>query len=464
MRTQAIFTKALLLSTIFILCSFGNSSPDWGFFGHKRINRMAVFTLPPEMIPFFKKNIEFITEHAVDPDKRRYATKHEGVRHYIDIDHWGENPLEEVPKYLSEAVMKYGEMILFTEKGDTLTLFKYEKPKKNEEEKKEEKEGKKGKVKNKKDESQLIDVLSEGLEKKTPYSTFRDGFVVVKKDAKAIFGKDSMVIELKALSDFYNEYVANMYFDDEWKVDAEIINGFLGEYGALEKFTGGQIVDHFSGYGILPYHLIKMQENLTRAFESGNSGRILRMAAEIGHYIGDAHVPLHTTENYNGQMTGQDGIHGFWESRLPEMFADDSYNFWVGKASYIENPRNFHWDVVAESHSYVDTILSLEKELSITFPRDKQYCYEMRLERTVRVQCTAYATEFHNRLDGMVEKRMTDAVKAIGDVWFSAWVDAGQPDLMKQDEYIISEEEKKQMEEEEKLFKAGTIKGRNHSN
>ncbi|MCB9291128.1 MAG: hypothetical protein H6560_27735 [Lewinellaceae bacterium] len=50
---------------------------------------MAAFTLPPEMIGFFKKNIEFITEHAVDPDKRRYATRHEAVRHYIDIDHWG---------------------------------------------------------------------------------------------------------------------------------------------------------------------------------------------------------------------------------------------------------------------------------------------------------------------------------------------------------------------------------------
>ncbi len=27
----------------------------WGFFGHKRINRMAVFTLPPEMMVFYKK-------------------------------------------------------------------------------------------------------------------------------------------------------------------------------------------------------------------------------------------------------------------------------------------------------------------------------------------------------------------------------------------------------------------------
>ena len=49
------------------------------------------------------------------------------------------------------------------------------------------------------------------------------------------------------------------------------------------------------------------------------------------YYVGDAHVPLHTTENYNGKMTGQKGIHGFWESRLPEINADN-YNFFVLKA------------------------------------------------------------------------------------------------------------------------------------
>ena len=61
---------------------------SWGFYGHKKINRMAVFTLPPEMIGFYKKNIEYITEHAVDPDKRRYSTEGEAARHYIDIDHY----------------------------------------------------------------------------------------------------------------------------------------------------------------------------------------------------------------------------------------------------------------------------------------------------------------------------------------------------------------------------------------
>ncbi len=459
MKTKDYFFKILLLPIILLICSSSidapTHDPNWGFYGHKRINRMAVFTLPPEMIGFFKKNIEYVTAHAVDPDKRRYATKHEGVRHYIDIDHWGENPLEEVPRYLSEAVMKYGEMLLFTADGDTLHLFKYVKP---------EKEDGKEELEEEKDEKEEGIVEEEELIIERPYSDFADGLLIVKKDAQTIFGQDSTIIELSALKKFYEEHISKLYFEDEWKIDSTAINEFLSEYGAKTIFKEAQMIDHFSEYGIIPYHLLTMKNKLTKAFETGDKSRILRTAAEIGHYIGDAHVPLHTTENYNGQMTGQDGIHGFWESRLPELFADETYNFWVGKAKYIEKPREYFWDVIAESHSYVDTILSLEKQLSLTFPSDKQYCYEMRLERTIRTQCKAYATEFHKQLDGMVEKRMTDSILSIGSVWFSAWVDAGQPSLDKMDKYTISEEEKKKLEEEEKMFRQGEIKGRKHSN
>ncbi len=65
---RSITILFLGLAGLFLLTSL--VPPKWGFFGHRRINRMAVFTLPPGLIPFYKKNLEFITEHAVDPDKR----------------------------------------------------------------------------------------------------------------------------------------------------------------------------------------------------------------------------------------------------------------------------------------------------------------------------------------------------------------------------------------------------------
>ena len=115
--------------------------------------------------------------------------------------------------------------------------------------------------------------------------------------------------------------------------------------------------EHFTQDGIVPYHLNSMQYRLTKAFEAKDIKRILQISAEFGHYIGDAHVPLHTTVNYNGHLTDQRGIHAFWESRLPELYADEDYDFWVGKAAYIDNPRDYFWDIVLTSHSYVDSVL-----------------------------------------------------------------------------------------------------------
>ena len=68
----------ILLICITTLCS------SWGFFAHRKINRHAVFSLPTEMMHFYKSNIDFVTTHAVDPDKRRYVDPLEGPRHFLD--------------------------------------------------------------------------------------------------------------------------------------------------------------------------------------------------------------------------------------------------------------------------------------------------------------------------------------------------------------------------------------------
>src|SRR5678810_1127918 len=81
----------------------------WGFFGHKKINNYAIFLLPPQMMVLYKPNADFITEHAVDPDMRRYAVSIEGARHYIDIDHYGKYPFDSLPRKWNDAVAKFSE-------------------------------------------------------------------------------------------------------------------------------------------------------------------------------------------------------------------------------------------------------------------------------------------------------------------------------------------------------------------
>lgn len=305
------------------------SSSAWGFYGHKRINRIAVFTLPPEMFGFYKEHIEYITEHAVDPDKRRYAVKGEAECHYIDIDHYahsGEDVFSIVPK----------------------TWMK-----------------------------------------------------------------------------------------------------------AKEKFTE----DTLRAYGIVPWNIQFMKSKLQKAFENKNIDLILKYSADIGHYIGDAHVPLHTTENYNGQMTGQKGIHGLWESRLVEINADN-YDYFIGKSVYLKNALDFTWDAVKQSNSALDSVLRFEKELTAKFPEDKKYAYEQRGNTTIQTYSMDFSQTYHQMLNGMVERRLRNAILAVGSFWYTAWVDAGQPDLSKLQNVPPSAELVKEMQELDAQFNKGVKQGR----
>jgi hypothetical protein len=299
---------------------------SWGFFAHKEINRIAVFTLPPELFGFYKRNIEFITEHAVDPDKRRYAVKDEAARHFIDLDRYGASPLDSMPHNWEAACAKYTE--------DTLRA-----------------------------------------------------------------------------------------------------------------------------HGIVPWHIDIMVKRLTSAFRANDYDRILRTSADLGHYIGDAHVPLHTTRNYNGQLTNQRGIHGFWESRLPELF-NEEYDFFVGKARYVENPLELAWSIVGESFAAKDSVLLFEAALNEKFPSDRKYSYENRGASMMKVYSEDYSSEYNKLLDGMVERHMRKAIITVGSLWFTAWVNAGQPDLEKFNNQKIGADTEREIAEEEQNFQKGAIKGR----
>lgn len=361
------------------LCYSNMDSPEWGFYGHRLINRMSVFTLPTELIPFYKQNIEFMTEHAVDPDKRRYASRHEGVRHYIDIDHWGVYPFPEVPRDFEEAIMTYAEIYLL-DGTDTFYIQKSVTP-----------------------DSVVLNIpLSGGIR----LSAHKE----------------------KVLS-YWKKVVKPMYYEEEWRLSGYDLDDLFHTEHFRKKHVGVVIVDRFSEFGIIPYFLEDMQAKLTRAFESGQTQKILRLSAEFGHYIGDAHVPLHTTANYNGQLTNQLGIHAFWESRIPELLAENEWDFFVGKAEYIENKRAFFWDIVMDSHLLLDSVLNTERRLSTTFARDRQFCYDDRLGRTVRIQCPEYASAYSREMNNMVELRMREAIHAVGSCIYTAWVDSGQPPM-----------------------------------
>jgi len=299
----------------------------WGFFAHKKINRLAVFTLPPPMIGFYKKNITYIEEASVVPDKRRYAVPDEAPRHYIDLEDYGDSAIAHLPRYWSDAVDQFG-------------------------------------------------------------------------------------------------------------------------------------VDTLMAHGIVPWQVVLMVHRLKDAFFVGDPEKILSLSAELGHYVADANVPLHTTRNYNGQLTGQDGLHALWESRLPELFSSE-YEFYVGQAEYTADVTGAVWEAIDRTHQALDSVLSIEKELA-NKSGDRKYNFETKGKKTVKVVSYAYARAYHDALNGMVERQMKVSIKMIGDLWYTAWVDAGQPDLDRFLDYRPTPEELEQRQAALREWKKSNTKVRDH--
>ncbi len=181
-------------------------------------------------------------------------------------------------------------------------------------------------------------------------------------------------------------------------------------------------------YGTLPWTLHHQYHLLVYAFQLGNQSYLLRMLAHIGHYIADAHVPLHTTKNYNGQLTGQRGIHALWETEIPKISAGH-YDFMLGRAKPISSLRDFIWEIVLHSHQMVGEVLDKEKSLSIQVGPDHIFRYVRTKSSIKKTYQEQYIRDYEHSLDGMVERQMQLAISAVASFWYTAWIEAGQPDL-----------------------------------
>lgn len=275
---------------------FSNHSNAWGFYGHRKINEIAVFTLPKPLFGFYKYHVDYIRTHAVDADSRRYMVKEEACRHFLDGDFYECCvPIDTIPQKYKDAVLKYTE-------------------------------------------------------------------------------------------------------------------------------------DSVLAHGIVPWHIQTMMWRLTEAFKAKDIVKILKYSADLGHYVADCHVPLHASSNYNGQKTNQVGIHALWESRLPELF-NESYDFMTGLAQYEENPKLKIWKAYEESFGLVDSVLRVEKRVSLLYEDDLKYAYETRGNQVLRVYSKAFSESYHQALGNMVEQRMRASIQLLGTLWYTCWVDAGQPDL-----------------------------------
>jgi hypothetical protein len=220
--------------------------------------------------------------------------------------------------------------------------------------------------------------------------------------------------------------------------------------------------------GILPWYIEDMMVKLTKAFKDKNRAEILFLAADLGHYIGDAHMPLHTSANHDGQLTDQKGIHSLWESRLPELFVKN-YKLNVPEAQYYQDVHKATWDMIHDTHSLAQPLLDIDKKLRTATPEGEVFKKDadgkiLKSKYNTAVFADQYAEKLHKELNGMVENQMRKAITATASFWYTAWVNAGKPDLSDLDSSAVTQRNYQALQDDLKLFQRGDLFGMKNQN
>lgn len=215
--------------------------------------------------------------------------------------------------------------------------------------------------------------------------------------------------------------------------------------------------DTLEKYGYVPYWVMNVKAKLTNAFRNGNRDSVLYYAADLGHYIADAHVPLHTTINYDGQLTNQKGLHSLWESIIPELELKQ-YNLRSShRATYLKNPENAIWHASRQGFVLLDDVFQQEKEASEEFTDSTKYRVQLRNGRQYRSYTTAFAKAYSKRLGNTINRQLLRSANLIADFWYTSWVDAGKPDLTKLLQEPRTKEESAQLRKEVKAYKKNEL-------
>ena len=185
------------------------------------------------------------------------------------------------------------------------------------------------------------------------------------------------------------------------------------EYGAaLEKFGASLL----ARIGRLPWREAEEFGNLRRGFEGFrqegqySQGDVVLFSAVAAHYIQDAHQPFHASHNYDGQLTGNTGIHARFERDLIERF-ESRLTLKPAAPTAITNPRDAAFDILLASYQLVDPILRADTAAAAgkeTYDDD-------------------YFEKFFAKVRPILEQRLSEAITATAGVIIGAWDQAGRP-------------------------------------
>ena len=265
------------------LLALGLIRPDlalaWGPVAHDVVTTWAIQTLPPEIRSFFENNLQFMVEHASDPDELMKKDRYERMRHYIYLDKYGVFPHPTLPHSYSQAKEKLG----------------------------------------------------------------------------------------------------------SWRINRD---------------------------GVLPWQIGEFSLRLTKAMKAGDWEEVKLDAAALAHYVADAHDPLHTTQNFDGQMSLQTGLLARFDIHLFDRYSK-FFTMHPDNAVKIDDPTEYAFQTCLESNVWVNLILwsDLRARDGLTDYSDEYY------------------DRFYDQVGPTVVHEINSAARDAGSYWYTAWLNAGRPQL-----------------------------------
>ncbi|NCD34240.1 MAG: hypothetical protein EOL87_12615 [Spartobacteria bacterium] len=168
--------------------------------------------------------------------------------------------------------------------------------------------------------------------------------------------------------------------------------------------------------GIVPWVIMHNMDDLSDAMRRGDWVLAERIAAAMGHYVGDLHMPLHTTANYNGQDTGNYGIHARWESIMQQTLKK-YVKLPSHRPIYIDAPWRQLTQWIIKANDCVPSILKADD-----FAREAAHG---------DIESRRYYKHLWKRTEPIFISQISAAAAHLSDLWYTAWVNAGKPVIPK---------------------------------
>lgn len=211
------------------------------------------------------------------------------------------------------------------------------------------------------------------------------------------------------------------HFIDADYYDVFPFNKIPKDYDTLIAIYGEDAVKK---YGIAPWAIERRSNLIIDMMKQGRWDDAVYHMGVLGHYIADLHQPLHTILNYDGQFTGNDGIHFRWEERLVEEYIHTIKP--VGEIETVLNPWDYIMKIVGESFAQHQHILDADTKARKLLSQDQAKALDtydiLDFEKP-------YLDILYKETDFLLKDRMGRAVIRVASLWQYCWEQAGSPEL-----------------------------------